>query len=86
MYNGDIHKDTIMLTQISKEEFSKKVETRVKEKECSYIDAIIYILEEHSIDISVSSKLLSQPIIEKLQEEGQKLNLLPRKKNSLPFA
>jgi hypothetical protein len=50
------------------------------------MDAIIYTLEENSIDVSISSKLLSQPIVEKLQEEGQKLNLLPRKKNSLPFA
>jgi hypothetical protein len=75
-----------MFIELTKEDFSKKVENRVKEKECSYMDAIIYILEENSIDITVSPKLLSQPIVEKLQEEGQKLNLLPRKKNSLPFA
>ncbi|MFM7851388.1 MAG: late promoter transcription accessory protein, partial [Flammeovirgaceae bacterium] len=43
-----------MFIELTKEDFSKKVENRVKEKECSYMDAIIYILEENSIDITVS--------------------------------
>jgi hypothetical protein len=75
-----------MFIEISKEEFSKKVEDRVSVKNCSYIDAVIYILEENSLDVSLSSKFLTKPIIEKLQEEGQKMNILSKKNKTLPFA
>ena len=75
-----------MFIEISKEEFSKKVEDRVSVKNCSYIDAVIYILEENSLDVSLSSKFLTKPIIEKLQEEGQKMNILSKKNKTSPFA
>lgn len=75
-----------MLNIMSKEEFSKKVENVVSEKTVSYIDAVIEVLEEQSLDFSAVNKLLSKPIIEKLQKEGIELNLLPKRKTCLPFA
>jgi hypothetical protein len=36
--------------------------------------------------VSLSSKFLTKPIIEKLQEEGQKMNILSKKNKTLPFA
>jgi hypothetical protein len=76
-----------MIIEITKEEFSKKVESRIsKNKNTSYIDAVISVLEETSLDMSVAQKLLSQPLLEKLKQEGQELNILPKSKNVLPFS
>ena len=73
----------------SKEYSSKKCITAsiyVKLNNCTYMDAVIHFLEEYSFDFSMSSKLLSQPIIEKIEGEAKDLNLLPKNKNKLPFA
>jgi len=76
-----------MIIEITKEEFSKKVESRIsKNKNTSYIDAVISVLEETSLDMSVAQKLLNQPLLEKLKQEGQELNILPKSKNVLPFS
>ena len=73
------------LQTISKEEFSKKVENYVKDKNSSYMDAIITILEQYSFDFSIASKLLNKPLLEKLENEYRDLNYLPKIKNKLPF-
>jgi hypothetical protein len=76
-----------MITEITKEEFSKKVENKISNKKnVSYIDAVISVLEELSLDASIAQKLLSQPLLEKLKQEGQELNILPKSKNVLPFS
>lgn len=75
-----------MIFHITKEEFSKRIEKYVKLNNCTYMDAVIHFLEEYSFDFSMSSKLLSQPIIEKIEGEAKDLNLLPKNKNKLPFA
>lgn len=77
----------VMIIEITKEEFSKKVESRIsKNKNVSYIDAVISVLEETSLDMSIAQKLLTQPLLEKLKQEGQELNILPKSKNVLPFS
>jgi len=70
----------------SKEELSKKIENYVKTYGSSYIDATIAVSEIESMEYDIISKLLSRPILEKIQEEGRGLNLLPKSKNKLPFA
>ena len=70
----------------SKEEPSKKIENYVKTHGSSYIDATIAVSEIESMEYDIISKLLSRPILEKIQEEGRGLNLLPKSKNKLPFA
>lgn len=70
----------------TKERFSKKIENYVKIHDSSYIDSIIAVADLESIDYDIISKLLTRPIIEKIQEEGKTLNLLPKSKNKLPFA
>lgn len=74
-----------MLHTISKEEFSKKVEKYVEEKNSTYMDAVILFLEQYSFEFSVAPKLLSQPLLEKLENEARELNFLPKIKNKLPF-
>jgi len=75
-----------MLITLTKEEFSKKVENYVMNKESSYKDAILYLFDEYSYDYSQAPKLLTQPILEKLESEARDLNFLPKVKNKLPFA
>lgn len=75
-----------MLTTLTKEEFSKKVEMWVKDNSISYIDAVLAVLEDNSLDYTNVNKLITKPIIEKIQQEGRDINLLPKRKNSLPFA
>lgn len=50
------------------------------------MDAIIYLFDEYSYDYSQAPKLLTQPILEKLEAEARELNFLPKIKNKLPFA
>ena len=44
----------------------------------SYIDAVIKTCTICNVDIRTGAKLLSRPIIEKIQREGEDINLLPR--------
>jgi len=74
------------LITLTKEEFSKKVENYVREKNSSYMDAILYLFETYSFDFTQAPKLLNQPILEKLEAEARDLNFLPKVKNKLPFA
>lgn len=60
-------------------DFSKEVEEFVKkQKEPSYIDAVLHLCEKHGVEPDTISKLLSKPIKERLKVEGQQLNLLKR--------
>ena len=74
-----------MLHTITKEEFSKKVEKYVEEKNVSYMETVLFFLEQYSFDFSVAPKLLNQPILEKLENEFRELNFMPKVKNKLPF-
>lgn len=74
-----------MIFKVTKEEFSRRIETYVLETNSSYIDAVVHFFEEYSYDFSLAPKLLSQPLLEKIEEEGRDLNLLPKIKNKLPF-
>mgnify|MGYP003347216924 CR=1 FL=1 len=75
-----------MIFKVTKEDFSKRIENYVKETNSSYIDAVVHYFEEYSYDFSLAPKLLTQPLLEKIEQEGRDLNLLPKIKNKLPFA
>jgi len=66
---------------INKNKFSKIVEETVSTTTLSYIDAIVYVCENNSIEIDDCKKFISASIQEKLENEARKLNYLPRKKN-----
>ena len=74
-----------MIFNITKEEFSKRIENYVRDKNSSYMDPVIYYFEEYSYDFSLAPKLLTRPLLEKIEQEGRDLNLLPRIKNRLPL-
>jgi len=75
--------------ELTKEVFSKKIEKYVEEHNTTYMDAIIFICNDYSIEYEFVSKLLNRTILEHLREERREFNLLPKvlvkTKNKLPF-
>lgn len=65
-------------------EFGIIIEKLVKEKNMSYMDAVIHYCEENDIDLQHINKLISKPLKEKISVEAQKLNFLP-KTGALPL-
>lgn len=63
---------------LTKTKFSKLIEETVLQKRLSYMDAIIHICEENSIEIEEVRKFISPIIKDKLEAEARKLNYLPR--------
>lgn len=70
---------------INPEQVSSTIERMVSTRSISYMDAVLELCEEHSIDSAMIAKYLSKPIIENIEKEAMDVNLLPRKK-SLPFS
>lgn len=66
-------------------QISNIIETLVTTRKITYMDAVLEVCEEHSVDASLVAKYLSRPIIENIEREAREVNLLPRKK-SLPFS
>jgi hypothetical protein len=62
----------------AKEQFSNKVIGRVKSTNMSFMDCVLEITEEMGLDPSASGKLLTKPIIEKIQQEAQNLHLMKK--------
>lgn len=74
-----------VFNMINPEQVSSTIERMVSTRNISYMDAVIELCEEHSIDSTMIAKYLSRPIIENIEKEAMDVNLLPRKK-SLPFS
>ena len=69
---------------LTKTKFSKLVEQTVFEKRLSYMDAIVWLCEEHNIEIEDCRKFINPIIKDKLEAEARRLNFLPRT-NELSF-
>jgi hypothetical protein len=71
----------------AKEKFSNKVLERVTKTQLSFMDCILELADEMSIEPSTAGKLLSKPIIEKIEEEAKQLNFIKNKtkKAKLPI-
>lgn len=65
----------------AKEKFSKKVLERVQTTKLSFMECVLELSEEMGLDPSASGKLLTKPLIEKIQYEAQTLNLIKNSKN-----
>lgn len=67
---------------ILKEEDSLKIQNEIESlvlsKDMAYMEAILFLCEEYSVEPELMAKLLSKPIIDKIKEEGENLNLLPK--------
>ena len=69
---------------LSKPKFSKLVEETVRSKKLSYMDAILWLCEQHSIEVEDCRKFINPIIKDKLEAEARRLNFLPRT-NGLVF-
>jgi len=71
---------------LTKAKFSRKVTEEVSQKKLSYMDAVIHICEEHTIDPGDVKKFLSNAIKEKIEAEARSLHFLPKEGNELPVS
>ena len=67
-----------------RDNFVKEIEKHVLSGEYGYIDAILFACEKFEIEPQAAAKFLSKPIIEKIEEEGRKFNMLPKNNSQLP--
>jgi hypothetical protein len=70
---------------INPTQISTLIERMVATRSISYMEAVLEVCEEHSVDATMVAKHLSKPIIENIEKEARDVNLLPKKK-SLPFS
>jgi len=68
---------------LSKKRFSKMVEDTVRKMSMSYMDAVVYLCDENTIEVEDVSKYLSPSIKERIEAEAMNLNFL-EKSHRLP--
>jgi hypothetical protein len=69
-----------MTTKEEREEFSIKIENRVKEHHVSFMEAIVDHCEETGLEIEIAATLLNKTIKLKIEEEAKLLKCLSLKK------
>lgn len=63
---------------LSKDKFTKDIESLVLETKMSYIDAIVQYCEDNNIEVESVNKLVSKPLKEKIRWEATELNYLKK--------
>ncbi len=64
--------------------FSQKIESFAKTSNLSILESILAYCEKYEIEAETISGLISQNLKQKIREEAEELNLLP-KANTLPL-
>jgi hypothetical protein len=64
----------------AKEKFSSKVIERVKSTNLSFMECVLELSDEMGLDPSASGKLLTKPLIEKIEMEAKDLNFIKKRK------
>jgi hypothetical protein len=57
---------------MNSKEFSLKIESIVKEKRISYMEAVVWYCEQNDIDTGTVSSLISKSLKEKIQVEASR--------------
>ena len=70
---------------LSKKRFSKMVEDTVRKMSMSYMDAVVYLCDENTIEVDDVKKYLSSSIKDRIEAEAMNLNFL-EKSHRLPSA
>jgi hypothetical protein len=68
----------LLLDNEKQRDICNKVEKYVEKWNTSYIDAVVAISEAEGIPVESMPKALSKPIIERIEQEGQEINFLPK--------
>ena len=66
----------------AKEKFSNKVIERTLSTNLSFMDCVLELADEMEIDPSAAGKLLTKPLIEKIEDEARNLHFLKKSKNT----
>jgi len=61
---------------MNSKEFSLKIESIVKEKRITHMEAVIWYCEQNDIDTGTVSSLISKSLKEKIQVEATNLRML----------
>ena len=61
---------------MNSKEFSLKIESIVKEKRITYMEAVVWYCEQNDIDTGSVSSLISKSLKEKIQVEATNLKML----------
>jgi|TARA_A100001011_G_scaffold71221_1_gene72983 transposase-like protein len=61
---------------VNSKEFSLKIESIVKEKKISHMDAVVWYCDKNGLDTSQVSSLISKSLKEKIQVEATNLRML----------
>lgn len=69
---------------MKQEQFLQQLNKYIGSKDVTYIEAILQVCEDNSIDPEDVVPWVTQPLKEKLQFEGQCINILP-KTSKLPI-
>ena len=69
------------IDDVAKEKFSNKVLERALITQMSFMDCVLELSEEMGLDPTASGKLLTKPLIEKIQYEAQELHLIKKSKS-----
>ena len=69
------------IDESSKEKFSTKVLERVKTTNLSLMDCVLELSDEMGLDPTAAGKLLTKPLIEKIEMEAKHLNLIKSNKS-----
>lgn len=66
---------------MNSKEFSLKIEEFVKQKKCSYLDAVVLYCDENDIDTATVNPLVSKSLKEKIKIEAIEKRLLKESKS-----
>lgn len=68
---------------MNSKEFSLKIESIVRNKRVTYMDAIIDYCKENDIDVGTVNPLVNKSLKEKIKDEALNLRLLKEKKGGV---
>lgn len=70
----------MFIDEAAKEKFSTKVIERVNTTNLSFMDCVLELSGEMNLEPSAAGKLLTKPIIEKIEQEAKNLHFLKKSK------
>ena len=68
---------------MNSKEFSLKIESIVKEKRISYMDAIIWYCDTNDLDVGTVNSMINKSLKEKIKDEAINLRMLKEKRGGV---
>ena len=68
---------------MNSKEFSLKIESIVKEKRITYMDAIIWYCDTNDLDVGTVNSMINKSLKEKIKNEAINLRMLKEKKGGV---